>query len=57
MNATEIAPKTGNTRLNDIQKTRGRLKVCVLAYFVVPLFAVALNFKSVDLNTWRGFPT
>jgi hypothetical protein len=49
MNATEMAPKTGSARLNRIQKTSRRLKVCVLLYFVVPLGLMALNFKSIHV--------
>jgi hypothetical protein len=49
MNAAEIAPKTGNARLNRIQKISRRLKVCVLLYFVVPLGLIALNLKSVHV--------
>lgn len=49
MNVTGIASKPGKTRLNRIQKISRRLKVCVLAYFVVPLAWVAWNFKSVHV--------
>lgn len=51
MNATDIAPrsKSDNLRLNRIRKISRTLKVCVLAYFMVPLGWVALNFKSVHV--------
>jgi hypothetical protein len=50
MNANEISPKV-SPHLNRIQKISRTLKVCVLAYFVVPLGWVALNFKSVHVAT------
>ena len=34
-----------------IQKRSRQLKVCVLLYFVVPLCLMALNFKSVHMQT------
>src|SRR6185369_11010508 len=50
MNANEISPKA-SPRLIRIQKTSRQLKVCVLLYFVVPLCLMALNFKSVHMQT------
>ena len=50
MNANENPSKV-NARLNRIQKVSRIMKVCVLFYFVVPLFALAftINLKSVHL--------
>jgi hypothetical protein len=50
MNANENSPKAG-PRLNRIRKISRIMKVCVLFYFVVPLFALAfnINLKSVHL--------
>ena len=48
MNANEISPKA-SPHLNRIQKTSRILKICVLAYFVVPLGFMALNFKNLHV--------
>jgi hypothetical protein len=50
MNANEISPKA-SPRLIQIQKVSRTLKICVLAYFVVPLGFMALSFKSLHVAT------
>jgi Protein of unknown function (DUF2975) len=49
MNINNTFPAAGS-RLNRIQKISRILKACVLIYFVVPLCALAFNFKSFHLT-------